>query len=231
MQKTLILLHGWKRDKNDLIQLKEYLSGCCKVVSFDMPGFGEEPLVDSNWGIPEYADWVNEKIKKEFGKEEVILLGYSFGGRIASYLASKRPKYLSALILYSSPSIYRPTNDIKFRINIYKVLKNILPKFLKSKFKSDDQLDAEGTALDKIFAKTVNFDQTEVLKNINVPTYIIIGEKDESVRKEIAVEMKELIPVSNLTIIPNATHAFHIENPTLFNAIIKNIISEINKNV
>lgn len=230
MQKTLILLHGWKRDKNDLIQLKEYLSKDCKIISFDMPGFGQEPLTDSDWGIPEYANWVDEKIKKEFSRENIILLGYSFGGRVASYLASKRPKYLSALILYSSPSLYRPTLNIRMRIFMYKILKCILPEYIKSKFRSDDQKDSENTELSKIFRNTVNFDQTDLLKNINVPTYILTGDSDKSVRKEIADEMKELIPNSKKIIIPNASHFFHVENPTLFNATVKNIISEINQN-
>lgn len=230
MEATIVLLHGWKRDRTYWSSLEKELSSKCEVVSWDFPGFGQEPLIGDNWSIPEYASWVNEKISKELPNRKIILLGHSFGGRVASYLASLQPNYLLSLILYASPSLYRPTTQIKRKIRIYKLLKKILPQSLLQSFKSDDQKDVENTSLAKIFRKTIPFDQTEELKKINVPTYIIQGDKDASVRTEIANEMHQLIPSSKVMIVPNATHFLHLENPILFNGIIKNIISEIDEN-
>lgn len=230
MEKVFVLLHGWQRDRADWINLEKELSSKYEVISWDLPGFGKEPLVDDNWSVPEYASWVNEKIEKELPNKKIILLGHSFGGRVASYLASYQPNYLSALILYATPSLYRPTAKIKRKIRIYKILKRILPQSFLQSFKSDDQKNVENTSLDKIFRKTILFDQTEELKKINVPTYIIQGDKDASVRIEIANEMHELIANSKEVIVPNATHFLHLENPVLFNGIIKKIISEIDEN-
>lgn len=230
MEATIVLLHGWKRDRTYWSNLEEELSSKYEVIAWDLPGFGKEPLVDDNWSIPEYASWVNEKIKKELPNKKIILLGHSFGGRVASYLASLQPNYLLSLILYASPSLYRPTSEIKRKIRIYKLLKKILPQSLLQSFKSDDQKNVENTSLAKIFRKTIPFDQTEELKKINVPTYIIQGDKDVSVRIEIANEMHELITNSKEMIVPNATHLLHLENPVLFNGIIKKIISEIDEN-
>ena len=120
MDKVLLLLHGWQRNKKDWSNLEKELSQKYEVISWDLPGFGKEPLVDDNWSTPEYASWVNEKIKKELPNKKIILLGHSFGGRVASYLASCQPNYLLSLILYASPSLYRPTAEIKRKIRIYK---------------------------------------------------------------------------------------------------------------
>ncbi len=230
MKKVVILLHGWQRTKGDWESLERELSQKYNVVSWDLPGFGQEPLIDDNWSIPEYASWVNGKILKEFPNKKIILLGHSFGGRIASYLASFHPDYLFSLILYASPSLYRPTAQIKRKIRTYKFLKKILSQSLLQSFKSDDQKNVENTSLEKIFKRTIPFDQTEELKKINVPTYIIQGDKDASVRIEIANEMHDLIPNSEEVIVPNATHFLHLENSILFNGIIKKIISEIDEN-
>jgi pimeloyl-ACP methyl ester carboxylesterase len=230
MEKVFVLLHGWQRDRADWINFEKELSSKYEVISWDLPGFGKEPLIDDNWSIPEYANWVNEKINKKLSNKKIVLLGHSFGGRVASYLASSQPSYLSALILYATPSLYRPTTQIKRKIGVYKILKRILPQSFLQSFKSDDQKNVENTSLAKIFRKTIPFDQTEELKKINVPTYIIQGDKDASVRIEIANEMHELIANSKEVIVPNATHFLHLENPILFNGIIKKIISEIYEN-
>jgi pimeloyl-ACP methyl ester carboxylesterase len=192
-----------------------------------MPGFGNEPLISEEWNIPDYAEWVDNKIKKELPNSNIILLGHSFGGRVASYLASKTPRYLKGLILYASPCLYRPTPKIKRKIATYKLLKKILPQSLLNIFKSDDQKNVENTALAKIFSKTIPFDQTTELKKINVPTYILYGEKDASVRRAIIDEMEVLIPGASKIIVPNGSHMLHSENPILFNGIIKKIILEI----
>jgi pimeloyl-ACP methyl ester carboxylesterase len=56
------------------------------ATAIDLPGFGSEKLINDTWGVPEYADWVISQISD---REDVILLGHSFGGRIT--VASKHP--------------------------------------------------------------------------------------------------------------------------------------------
>lgn len=227
---VLLCLHGWNRNKEEWTYLETKLSGQIQTLAWDLPGFGKEPLISDSCNIPDYANWVDNKIKKELPGKKIILLGYSFGGRIASYLASRQPKYLNTLILYASPSLYRPTAKIKRKIALYKLLKHIIPPSLLKNFKSDDQRNVEHTSLEKIFRTIVTFDQTNDLKDIKVPTYIINGEKDQSVRVEIAEEMNSIIPKSEIIRVPNATHYLHDENPVLFTGIIKKIILEAEKN-
>jgi pimeloyl-ACP methyl ester carboxylesterase len=99
------------------------------VVFFDLPGFGKEPLVQNDWGVPEYANWVKNRLNKIEGKK--ILLGHSFGGRIATFIAGQNPEWLEGLILSGSPSIYRPTRKIKYKILLSKFIRKI---GLKKKF-------------------------------------------------------------------------------------------------
>jgi len=218
--KTLVILHGWGHDKaywQDFIGKFQDTD----VIAIDLPGFGEEPLVNSDWGIPEYALWVKNKIA-EMKLDTVILLGHSFGGRIASFIASENPEWLKGLILYGSPSIYRPSDRTKLKIKVYKILKRLGLKNQKPKNTELQKADNDG--LGKVFRNVVPFDQTELLIKINVPTLLIWGANDEAVPVTIAKELNILIPNSKLVILDGLGHNAHLENLNLFYGTVKNFI-------
>jgi len=214
-----IILHGWGHNAQLWQGLADKLPD---TVAIDLPGFGDELLVKDDWGIPQYADWVQEKIKKN---NHAILIGHSFGGRVAAEIASKQSKNLKALVLAGAPCLYRPTKKTKLKIKLYKSLKTFLPENTHKIFYSED-LKFAGE-LKKIFRKVVVYDQTRKLKKINVPTLLIWGENDDQAPLRIAEEMSYLIPNSELKIIEKAGHNAFLEKPNLFfgwaNEFIKNI--------
>ncbi len=223
LMKTLVILHGWGQSSANW-QIFTQMLGDIQVVLIDLPGFGKEPLIDKNWGVPEYAQWAGDRIAS-LGKNEVVLLGHSFGGRIASLLACENHTWLKGLILYGSPSIYRPTTFIKFMGMLAKVAKRL--GLRRKKSYNLNLTEADRTGLGEIFRKVVPFDQTSSLGKISVPTLLIWGEKDTEVPLKIACEMKELIPQSKLKIMPGLGHNAHLENPNLFYGLIKKFLETI----
>lgn len=224
VMKTIVILHGWDHSTKDWLIIKDMFDGDFRVVSFDLPGFGDTPLISPNWGIPEYSNWTKERIKKEVGEDsKIILLGHSFGGRIASHLASQNPDWLESLVLYSSPSIYRPRLKTKIKIFLAK-LKNKIGLNKINFHKNTELKKADESGLGKIFRKVVSFDQTDHLPKIKVKTLVITGEKDESVPLYISKEIDRLIPDSRLAVIDKVGHNAHKENHYLFYGIIKQFI-------
>ncbi len=219
-KKSLVILHGWGHNGNLWKSLADKFGP--NASALDLPGFGNEPLVKDDWGVPEYADWVIEKIKN---KKEVILIGHSFGGRIAAEIASKNPKYLKALVLSGAPCIYRPTTLTKTKIKFYKFMKILVPHNIRKYFYSGG-LKSAGK-LEKIFRKAVSYDQTQKLINIKVPTLLVWGEKDLDVPVNIAEEMNKLISNSELKIIEDTGHNSYLENPNLFYAYVKKFIKNV----
>lgn len=215
----IIILHGWGHNGDLWANLAQQLGK--DSFAIDMPGFGEEPLVQDDWGVPNYAEWVTKKISKH---REVILVGHSFGGRIASEIASKNPVWLRALILSGAPCLYRPSLFIKIRIQIYKTSKVFAPRILRSLFYYGD-LKKSGE-MEKIFRKVVIFDQTNQLRNIKAPTLVIWGGKDKQVPLRIAHEVNSLIRNSELKVIENTGHNTYLENPESFLACVKSFIDK-----
>ncbi len=230
MEQKLIILHGWGQSKKhweDFIKQVQALS-YIPVEAIDLPGFGEEPVVSTGWGVPEYAQWVSHKISETTNPgDKVILLGHSFGGRISSYIAAHNPEWLRALILYGAPSLYRPDAATTRKIAVYKLLKRIMPNVVRRLFYSDDLKVSKNTGMEKIFRNVVTFDQAITLPNIKVPTLLIWGEHDAAVPLRIAQEMNQLIPSSYLQVVPEMGHNAHLENPVLFHGMVRNFIQNL----
>lgn len=208
----LIFLHGWGHSAALWNPIAEKLSRYGVVETWDLPGFGSEPLVSAEWGISEYAEWVEKKIGTQ---SDVVLIGHSFGGRVASLVASRRPRWLRALVLIGAPSIYRPSMMIHAKSFVARLVKPIVPAALRRRLVPEDLRDAEDGGVGRVFRHAVTNDQTTSLPKIAVPTLLLWGENDDAAPVVLAREIHDLIPGSILTILPNIGHNVHIENPIL----------------
>lgn len=226
----MIILHGWGHSSTLWQPIVERLSCLCSVDSWDLPGFGAEPLVSAEWGIADYADWVSSKIDQLGAcSDEIVLVGHSFGGRISSLLASRRPVWLRALVLIGSPSIYRPSLMVKAKSTIASMIKSVVPTMSRDRFLSDEMRDAEASGLGRIFRKAVTNDQTTTLPMITVPTLLLWGENDSAAPIALAKEIAQLIPRSELVILPGLGHNIHLENPILTYGAIERFAKNIER--
>jgi pimeloyl-ACP methyl ester carboxylesterase len=223
MQK-IIVLHGWGQSKQQWQSLIDIMSTDYDIEAIDLPGFGAEALVSPDWSVPHYAQWVKQRIE-QLNYTDVILLGHSFGGRIAAYIAGYyQPKWLKSVILYGAPVLYRPSMQVQFKNQLFKLGK-ALPRSVKDLVKSEELKQADTSGLGKVFRNVVVFDQTETLKQIYVPVYLLWGEDDTEAKVEIARIAANLIPDSKLYILPANGHNIHIENQPLFYGTLKRILN------
>lgn len=218
----IILLHGWGQDKSVWKNLVDKLGR--NSLCFDMPGFGKEKIVDSTWGVPEYTQWVIDKIKNY---DDVILIGHSFGGRITVEIASKNPKWLRGIILSGAPCVYKPSLKTKLKIAVFKIAKFLIPYNLRLRYFPRDLKNAIDRGLETTFRKVINYDQTNQLQKINIPSLLIWGQNDLSVPLNVANEINKSIKNSKLKIINNADHNSFLDNPNLFYGYVKKFIESI----
>lgn len=223
---TLIFLHGWGQDKSSWNSFKQLFTEDYRLITWDLPGFGSELIPETTYGVPEYSEWVEKKITEE-KLENIILMGFSLGGRITAYIAHKNPTWLKGIILAGTPTLYRPSKTILMKIAIYKLAKRIIPKKFLDRHLSQEDKDARDSGLGKIRYKVITFDQTQYLTQINFPTLILHGEKDSTVPIKIAKDTQTLIKNSILEIIPDASHFIFDDNPNLCYGKIQNFIKNL----
>lgn len=225
----LIILPGWLGTSKDWKFFVEKINPFVQTSVLDLPGFGNEPPVSENWGIPDYAKWVETKIEQLYPYKRIIILGHSFGGRIACEIASKNFNWLHSLILFSAPVLYRPSSKTKF----LQTISPYIPKFIKSKFSNFSSLDyrkVKNTKLNKTFKNTISYDQTEQINKISTNTTILWGLDDNVVPYRIVKETNDLIPNSKLITLSGVGHYITPSNSILLYGIIKNCIKEDLKN-
>lgn len=124
----MLALHGWRRDHHDfdLVLGGEPESdhgatlvgegatpsarsstddplppGPLDALALDLPGFGATPPPETCWGAKEYAAAVAEVLGEMAAP--VVVVGHSFGARVAVELAAEEPGRVGALVLTGAP--------------------------------------------------------------------------------------------------------------------------------
>ena len=209
--KEVVLLHGWGQNIEMMNPVGKGLESDYHITILDLPGFGKSSEPPFGWSIYDYYEMLCEFLDKLKIKNP-ILIGHSFGGRVAILYAAK--KKVDKLVLLSSP-FKKSTKTNSFKVKVLKTLKkmtflNDLADFMKTKIGSTDYRNATPT-MRRVLVNTVNEDLTEYLKQVKVPTIIIWGSNDTAVSIEDARYAEEIMEDAGLIVYEGCTHYAYLE--------------------
>jgi len=201
----VVALHGWGRTGADFSGLLAGLD----ALAIHLPGFGPAGAPDAVWGTDDYARLVADAIEP---LGPVVVVGHSFGGRIAVRLAASRPELVTALVLTGAPLVrLAPAAKPKVSYRIAKSLNRIglIPDSVmearRAKAGSADYNAAQGIMRD-IMVKTVNENYDADLARINVPTWLVWGENDTAAPTAAGKVASERIRGAHWTVVPGEAH-------------------------
>ncbi len=219
---TIVLLHGWGQNIEMMDMLGRPFADDFRIIVLDLPGFGKTPEPKEPWSVSDYTNMLHELLASLKVKNP-ILIGHSFGGRIAICYASQYET--DKVVLLSSP--FRPTKKkTSFKTKFYKFIKKIkilkpLAEYLKKKWGSADYLAASeinrGTLV-----KVVNEDLTSNAEKIQCPVLLIYGSKDVDVPITEAQKLEQIIPDAGLVTYENAHHYAYLERLSQTLSILNN---------
>ena len=217
---SVLALHGWGRRGNDFAAVLDGLSG----IAPDLPGFGASPVPDEVIGADAYADIVAE-ILGSFDRPPV-LVGHSFGGRVAVCLAAKRPELVGPLVLTGVPLIRleigrrTPTAYRMARwLNRAGVISDERLEREKRRRGSPDYRAASGVMRD-ILVKVVNESYEGQLNRVRSHVHLLWGADDAEAPVTVAEAADALLADSSLEILPGVGHFVPLQAPeALRNAI------------
>ena len=218
----IVLLHGWGQNIDMMKPLGDNFSDKYRITIIDLPGFGLSEEPDYAYTIFDYTDTVY-KLLKDLKIKNPIMMGHSFGGRIAIVYASMYD--VNKLVLFGSPCVRHEQKSAKQSVlKAFNKIKFLAPlaNFAKKHIGSEDYRNASPMMRD-ILVKTVNQDLSENAKKISCPTILIWGDKDMAVSVDEAKEIEKLIKDSALVVLPG-THYCYLENLNQVVNIIYNFI-------
>lgn len=238
-KKVVLVLHGWNLSAKSYKNFKSLLEvQGLRVIVPDLPGFGEAKTPDNPFSLNDYENFTLSLIKQN-NLDSVILVGHSFGGRIAIKLAAHYPSLIEKLILTGVPGVIQKPLQIK--IKFFKVLaiignkifdlpllnlleKNILRKILYKLAGATDYMKTQGV-MRETFKRIISQDLTSCMKRIRCPTLLVWGEADNITPVAIAKVMKQKINNSKIEIVEKLGHSFIYQNPNRFINIIGSFLN------
>jgi pimeloyl-ACP methyl ester carboxylesterase len=191
-QVDLIILHGWGSNKNLMKQsFGEYMDGF-RHIYIDLPGFGNSTC-SMALTTADVARIV-ELFMIHINAQKDIIMGHSFGGKVALVLEPK------ILVLVASAGIYidKPLK-IKAKIALFKLFKLLgLSKF-RSLFVADDAKELS-EYMYQTFKNVVNEDFSDEFSKYEGRALLFWGKEDSATPLSSAKKMHELIKDSRLEV-------------------------------
>ncbi|MDE5991247.1 MAG: alpha/beta hydrolase [Clostridia bacterium] len=219
----IIFLHGWGGSIDSFRGVFEVFSKKYRCTALDFYGFGESKL-PSALTLEDYAKGVEEIIEK-YDMSDIILVGHSFGGRVAILLAARTDK-IKSIVLVDSAGL-KPRNTVKKSIRklTYKLKK--LMKIDTSKCGSSDYRALSGD-MRETFKNVVNFYLDGYLKYIKCDALIIWGKKDKDTPPYMARRLNRGIYNSGLIFLEGG-HYSYLDCYPQFLAILDSYFNDICK--
>ena len=231
---TLFFLHGMNGNSKSWANLFYSLSSSYRVIAWDAPSFGESDVFGDS--IEEYKNAAKAVIKI-LKLENIILIGHSMGGLIATQLVYDDDVSVSGLILSSThlgfgckkgePLMERYANRLKtFSTKLSDIdyamerAKRNTPEGTSEsviKFLANVALDIRKESIRDGGRMSQEADNTNICKDLKVPVLILSGGKDTVISTEMHASLIAALPRAHKVVFPKAGHASFAEYPDQFN--------------
>lgn len=218
----------------------------------DLPGHGQTRVPDeaAAYAMPQIAADIVTMIER-LNAKPAHLLGYSMGGRLALYIAAHYPDFFATLTLVSaSPGLRtdaeraaRRESDEALAAFIQREgIEAFVNRWEKLSLWDSQQRTLTDAARDALrqrrlmnapdgLARSLRHMGTgaqpslwDALPDMTLPVHLIVGEHDAKFRA-IASDMASALPHVQTTVIDNAGHALHLEQPQAFVLAVQDFVS------
>ncbi len=225
----VIALHGWARRGSDFRAVLADLD----ALAPDLPGFGASPAPSEALGAEGYAHLVNELL--DGCEVPPVVVGHSFGGRVAVCLAALYPDRVGSLVLTGVPLLRvtqtRPPSA-RYRMlrgfNRSGMLSDEKFEEIRRQTGSSDYRAASGVMRD-VLVRVVNESYEPQLRALTSPVSMIWGAGDREVPVSIAHAAAEVIESEgrtvDLQVLEGVGHFLPLEAPEALRAAIERALA------
>jgi pimeloyl-ACP methyl ester carboxylesterase len=230
---TVLLVHGWMGSSIDFPTLFPYLAKSFRVVSFDLPGFGESGRLPS-YRMDDYADFIQD-FAEALQLRNFYLVGNCFGATIVLDFVIRHPGLAKKLVLFTpvyAKDVLRGKFVTVAKLMRFRYFRAALARFFKSErlmrwavskvikhargqYKEDAitkkrQVDLPAAA--QSAADLLKIDLRPGMRRIRIPVLVVYFENDKILVPTAVTEIKEYLPQ---TVFVEARGKGHFADPDL----------------
>jgi pimeloyl-ACP methyl ester carboxylesterase len=222
----ILALHGWGRTHRDFDGVVAAVGeDPLPALAIDLPGFGASPPPTAVWGADEYAEAVGDLLGDM--QSPVIILGHSFGGRVALHLANQRPASVEALVLTGVPFLHpagqrtrvAPAYKAIRRLHRMKVVSDGAMEAARQRYGSADYKAAQGI-MRQVHVRSVNETYEAQLDAVQCPVHMIWGADDTATPLEVAERAVARVARGDLEVYPGVGHLTPLLIPAALRAAV-----------
>jgi pimeloyl-ACP methyl ester carboxylesterase len=222
----VLALHGWARSHRDFdAVVAPEGEAPLPAIALDLPGFGASPPPPGAWGAEAYAEAVGT-VLGEMGAP-VVVLGHSFGGRVALHLATQHPAAVRALVLTGVPLLHplgrRGRVALSFkavrRLHRMGVVPDRTMEAARQRHGSADYRAAEGI-MRQVLVRVVNETYEPQLDAVRCPVHLVWGADDTVAPVEVADRSVGRLAQGDLVVLPGVGHLTPLLVPTVLRAAV-----------
>lgn len=248
-QQTIFLIHGWPLSHLIFEYQINLLTDCgYRVVAVDLRGFGKSDTPVCGYSYDQMSADIFQIVRR-LGLRRFILVGFSMGGAIAlRYMNRYNGFGVCKLILLSAAApcfaqrpdfpYGKPVEEVDDLIALAETDRpQLCQNFSRQLFArphSDAVVDwfrsialsASGIGTIKCAIALRDEDGRVDFQCVHVPTYIIHGDKDLIVSRELAEIQHESICGSKLITLPDSGHGIVYDQLEQFNSIFMDVVTD-----
>ncbi len=216
----VVWLHGWARCGQDFGAAARLLEDAgVASIAFDLPGFGSSPAPKVAGGARHYARLIVGALE-QLSDAPLVLVGHSFGGRVATVIAAEHPELVATLVLTGVPLLRR--TSAKRAPWAYRMVRWLHTRGVineermeraRQRYGSFDYRRATGVVRDVLVA-TVNEGYEAELGRLRVPVVMLWGRDDQEVPLAVAERALALVEgASSLRVLDGVGHLLPTSAP------------------
>ena len=249
--RPLIFLHGFMGISSDWLEITERFENQYYCILPDLPGHGKSVM--ETIAEPLDFDFVARGLLNLMGQlhlTSAALVGYSMGGRVALYAATRYPERFDALVLEGvSPGLQDDNERHGRRVldegRAREIEKVGIAAYTEIWYEADlfQTLKRHPEKLNKIKSVRKNNDtawMAKVLRELsagrqpplwdklgalNMPVLLIAGDLDHKY-KQIVYQLKDYLKDSQVYLVPETGHNTHVEAPEKFGQALTDFLKE-----
>jgi pimeloyl-ACP methyl ester carboxylesterase len=222
----VLALHGWARSHRDFDAVVAPAGAPpLPALALDLPGFGTSPPPPEAWGAEAYAAAV-APVLADMGAP-VVVLGHSFGGRVALHLAVQYPEVVQSLVLTGAPLLaassrsgrVAPGYRVARRLHRLGVVSDQAMERARQRYGSADYKAAQGI-MRQVLVRSVNETDESQLDAVTCPVQLVWGSDDTAAPLEVAERALARLARGELAVSPGVGHMTPLLIPDVLRAAV-----------